>query len=161
MGRKKQAPEVDFSTQRRFEEVQSRARNLEPVLLEDDDDDDDSNEIIVDYVTARGELQHSAPSDVALGRLVNVVLQEHYKNMPRHTKRAPGARKRPLAHSNIYLNAGGHRRGHSRSARGQTLNQEKPKKTDHAQPPNITPGQVAQLNLEQQDVRLMLLNHIC
>jgi hypothetical protein len=53
-GWKRQAPEVDFGTHRRLEEVLANARNAESVHLEDDGDEDDSNVIHVDCVSVRG-----------------------------------------------------------------------------------------------------------
>jgi hypothetical protein len=109
MGRKRQAPQVDFSTQRCLVEVLAKARNLEAVLLEDDDDDDDDiNVVIVDYVAARGQLQHSAPNDLAQGWLakgqcVTFALQKTSLSTPSVRLRAKGARKRPLAHLDIIL----------------------------------------------------------
>jgi hypothetical protein len=67
MGRKSQAPEMEYSTQRRLEKVPTKARNLNAVLF---DKNDDNNVSVLDYVAARGQLQHSWPSDLAQGRLV-------------------------------------------------------------------------------------------
>jgi hypothetical protein len=73
MGRKGQ--EVDFSTQQSLEKLLAKARNLKTDLLEDDGD----NVIIVDYLAARGQLQHSTPSDLAQGRLaMGKTLHSHY-----------------------------------------------------------------------------------
>jgi hypothetical protein len=52
LGRKRQAFEVGFSTQRRLGAVLAKAHNAETVLLEDDDDKDDSHVNIVDCVAA-------------------------------------------------------------------------------------------------------------
>jgi hypothetical protein len=72
-------------------------RNPETVLLEGADDDDDSIVVIVDYVAARGQLQHSAPSDLAPSRLgngenVNVtIICKTCLGTPSARLRAPGA----------------------------------------------------------------------
>jgi hypothetical protein len=58
----------------------------------------------VEYAAARGQLQHSAPSDLAQGRLVNGETLNYRGTVktclstPSARLCMPGARKRPLAH---------------------------------------------------------------